>query len=160
MRSTSRASRVAVTLAASALVLAACGDDGDEEEDTDTEPTAAETSEGEGGAAATGDGTLTVGTLLPQTGSLAFLGPPEFAGVQLAVNDINEAGGVLGKDVRNTFCITAWDPGRRVSFESTGGSFPIAVTRTVEPIGDTRSRFSEDVEGDARGFYRFADPLI
>ena len=46
-----------------------------------------------------GDGALTIGTLLPQTGSLAFLGPPEFAGVELAVKDINAAGGVLGKPV-------------------------------------------------------------
>ena len=50
-------------------------------------------------AAAKGDGTLTIGTLLPQTGDLAFLGPPEFAGVQTAVDDINAAGGVLDKDV-------------------------------------------------------------
>ncbi len=46
-----------------------------------------------------GDGTLKIGTLLPQTGSLAFLGPPEFAGVDLAAKEINAAGGVLGKDV-------------------------------------------------------------
>jgi branched-chain amino acid transport system substrate-binding protein len=46
------------------------------------------------------DGELVLGTLLPQTGSLAFLGPPEFAGVDLAVQEINEAGGVLGQDVR------------------------------------------------------------
>lgn len=42
---------------------------------------------------------LQVGTLLPITGTLAFLGPPEIAGVGLAVDDINAAGGVLGKDV-------------------------------------------------------------
>lgn len=47
-----------------------------------------------------GDGTLTVGTLLPQSGDLSFLGPPEFAGVDLAVKEINEAGGVNGKDVK------------------------------------------------------------
>ena len=46
-----------------------------------------------------GDGVLKIGTLLPKTGSLAFLGPPEFAGVKLAIKEINEAGGVLGKDV-------------------------------------------------------------
>ena len=45
------------------------------------------------------DGVLSIGTLLPETGDLAFLGPPEFAGAELAVNDINEAGGVLGEDV-------------------------------------------------------------
>ncbi len=35
---------------------------------------------------------LTIGTILPQSGALAFLGPPEEAGVALAVQDINEAG--------------------------------------------------------------------
>ncbi|MEP6696321.1 MAG: ABC transporter substrate-binding protein [Pseudonocardiales bacterium] len=44
-------------------------------------------------------GPVKVGTLLPVTGSLAFLGPPEIAGVKLAVKDINAAGGVNGKDV-------------------------------------------------------------
>jgi ABC-type branched-subunit amino acid transport system substrate-binding protein len=43
---------------------------------------------------------LRIGTLLPATGSLAFLGPPEVAGVQLAVNDINAAGGVLDQPVQ------------------------------------------------------------
>jgi hypothetical protein len=44
---------------------------------------------------------LQVGTLLPETGDLAFLGPPEVAGARLAVprQDINDAGGVLGNDV-------------------------------------------------------------
>jgi len=46
-----------------------------------------------------GNGELKIGTLLPETGSLAFLGPPEFAGVDLALSEINEGGGVLGKDV-------------------------------------------------------------
>ncbi len=44
------------------------------------------------------DGTWVVGTLLPITGSLAFLGPPEVAGVQLAINDIEAAGGIPGID--------------------------------------------------------------
>jgi len=42
---------------------------------------------------------LVVGTLLPQTGDLAFLGPPEFAGVAKAVAEINAAGGVNGADM-------------------------------------------------------------
>jgi ABC-type branched-subunit amino acid transport system substrate-binding protein len=46
-----------------------------------------------------GDDVLTIGTLLPETGNLAFLGPPEIAGVQMAVADINEAGGFKGADV-------------------------------------------------------------
>lgn len=50
------------------------------------------------GTSATG-GPLTIGTLLPLTGSLAFLGPPEVAGVKLAVKDVNAGGGVNGKPV-------------------------------------------------------------
>ncbi len=45
---------------------------------------------------------LRIGSLLPTTGTLAFLGPPEIAGVDLAINEINEAGGVLGQDVTIT----------------------------------------------------------
>ncbi|HEX6148203.1 ABC transporter substrate-binding protein, partial [Nocardioides sp.] len=92
---TTRASRVAAALAAAALVLTACGGG---EEEPEASPTNDETSEA---PEPTGDGVLTVGNLLPQTGDLAFLGPPEFAGVKLAVEEINAAGGVLGQDVVN-----------------------------------------------------------
>jgi branched-chain amino acid transport system substrate-binding protein len=51
------------------------------------------------GGAAGADGVLTIGGLLPETGNLAFLGPPEIAGVNLAVQEINAAGGVNGADV-------------------------------------------------------------
>ncbi|MBW3081715.1 ABC transporter substrate-binding protein [Bifidobacterium saguinibicoloris] len=40
--------------------------------------------------------------LWPETGSLAYLAPPELAAEKLAVGDINAAGGVLGKDVTTT----------------------------------------------------------
>lgn len=83
---TTHAVKAATLAGAVALVLTACGsDDG-----------------GSGGdeTAAGGDaGPLIIGTLLPQTGTLAYLGPPEIAGVDLAVQEINEAGGVLGSDV-------------------------------------------------------------
>jgi branched-chain amino acid transport system substrate-binding protein len=48
---------------------------------------------------AKGDGVLKLGGVLPLTGALAFLSPPEIAGIDLAVKDINDAGGVLGKPV-------------------------------------------------------------
>jgi len=91
----SRAWRTAAALAAVALVLTACGQDSDTPADGDNAASASPTE----GTAKAGDGTLTIGSLLPQTGDLAFLGPPEFAGVDLAVKEINEAGGVLGKDI-------------------------------------------------------------
>ncbi|MHA7155965.1 ABC transporter substrate-binding protein [Arthrobacter sp. TMN-50] len=49
-------------------------------------------------ATTTSDTPLVLGTLLPTTGALAFLGPPEIAGTNLAIQEINEAGGVLGQD--------------------------------------------------------------
>jgi branched-chain amino acid transport system substrate-binding protein len=115
--------RLMAVLAVLALVVAACG--GGESTDTTvagvdettatTEAMADETTTTEAmddettttaadeepapAAGASVDGVLTMGTLLPVTGDLAFLGPPEVAGARLAVEDINAAGGVLGQDV-------------------------------------------------------------
>jgi ABC-type branched-subunit amino acid transport system substrate-binding protein len=90
-----RAWRAAAVLATATLVLSACGG----ETDTGKKPSKSESSDASGAPAAKGDGTLNIGSLLPQTGDLAYLGPPEFAGVDLAVKEINDAGGVLGKKV-------------------------------------------------------------
>lgn len=43
---------------------------------------------------------LRIGALLPQTGALATAGPPMFAAGELAIREINEAGGILGRDVQ------------------------------------------------------------
>jgi ABC-type branched-subunit amino acid transport system substrate-binding protein len=94
IRST-RAWRTAAVLAGASLVLTACG--GGDTDDTTEDPGSNETTSE--APEAKGDGVLRIGSLLPQTGDLAFLGPPEFAGVDLAIQDINAAGGVLGKDV-------------------------------------------------------------
>ena len=84
--------RVVATCAAAALVLTACGNESSDKKASSGSGSTTKT-------AAKGDGTLTIGTLLPQTGDLAFLGPPEFAGAQLAVNEINAAGGLKGKKI-------------------------------------------------------------
>ena len=98
--------RAVAAAGAASLALAACGSD-TSSTDTGSTPSAAGSSSASASASGssaplttnTGDGVLTIGTLLPQTGNLAFLGPPEFAGVDLAIKEINEAGGVLGKPV-------------------------------------------------------------
>jgi ABC-type branched-subunit amino acid transport system substrate-binding protein len=46
-----------------------------------------------------GSGPLRIGALLPHTGDLASAGPPMFAGAQLAVKEVNAAGGVLDRQV-------------------------------------------------------------
>ncbi len=69
-----------------------------------------------------GNGTLKIGTLLPVTGSLAFLGPPEIAGVKLAVKEINAAGGVLGK------------PAEISEGDSSDAQNPTVATQTVDRL--------------------------
>ncbi len=91
------------------MVAAACGDDDDTEASSDTTEQANGEEGGNdlapplGDAAPTctgeADGTLSIGGLLPQTGDLSFLGPPEEAGAALAVSDVNAAGGVLGQSI-------------------------------------------------------------
>jgi branched-chain amino acid transport system substrate-binding protein len=61
-----------VILTSAALVLTGCSTPG-------------------GGGGPVEDLSLKIGTALPQTGNLAFLGPPEEAGVAYAVSQINEA---------------------------------------------------------------------
>ncbi len=83
------------------LVLAACGGTG---ATTTTAAAVTTTTAAAPTTSAAPAESLTFGGLLPETGSLAFLGPPEIAGALLAVDDINAAGGVLGADV-------VWLPG-------------------------------------------------
>lgn len=89
------------------LSLAACGseDPEPEAEDTTTESTSESTptdtpelTNDKCGNGTTSADTFKVGGILPLTGNLAFLGPPEIAGVGLAVSEINAAGGVNGAE--------------------------------------------------------------
>ncbi len=99
--------KTVAVLGAASIVLAACSSDsGDTTASATAEETAAATAEET--AAATAEETaaaectspaLVLGTMLPATGDLAFLGPPEFAGVEMAVAEIDAAGGVLGAPI-------------------------------------------------------------
>jgi ABC-type branched-subunit amino acid transport system substrate-binding protein len=101
--------KAAALLAVMALAIAACGD----AEDTTEDPAATEDpaedpeedpaedpAEAPDEEAAEGDpDVLNLGYILPETGQLAFLGPPMISGVELAVQEINDAGGVLGNPI-------------------------------------------------------------
>ena len=98
--SVSRSARTAWTGIAiagvSALLLTACSSGApapsESEEPADTGD-ALPIAEGER------DLTLPLGTILPQSGALAFLGPPEEAGVQLGADDVNAADSGLSVEV-------------------------------------------------------------
>ncbi|MFM8515872.1 MAG: ABC transporter substrate-binding protein [Actinomycetota bacterium] len=100
--------KAVAVLGVASLALAACssGNEAATEETAAAETTeeaapAEETATAEETAAeeACANTTLVVGSLLPATGDLAFLGPPEFAGVEKAIAEIDAAGGVLGQPV-------------------------------------------------------------
>ncbi|MEM9513790.1 MAG: ABC transporter substrate-binding protein [Actinomycetota bacterium] len=98
-----RIPKVIAALSAFAIVAAACGDDDDSSSDTtaeastDTTEASPETTEAspettEGGGGGGGDASFVIGTVLPESGALAFLGPPQIEGVQLAADDLAAAG--------------------------------------------------------------------
>ncbi|UMG92141.1 ABC transporter substrate-binding protein [Nocardioides sp. TF02-7] len=90
------------------LALTACGSEddggdgggggGDNNADSPSSDAAASLTNDECAANATSADAFVAGGILPLTGTLAYLGPPEIAGVGLAVSDINAAGGVNGAD--------------------------------------------------------------
>ncbi len=94
-----RTAQLLAISAAAALVLSSCGGSDNSSSNAGDNTSSSPTEDTTSSAAPTGNGVLKIGTLLPQTGDLAYLGPPEFAGVDLAIKEINDAGGVLGKPV-------------------------------------------------------------
>jgi uncharacterized membrane protein len=64
----------------------------------------------------------------------------------------------LGKDVRTTFEVTALEQERLVTIRSLpGSSFPLTITRKLNPIEAQRCLVTEIAGGDVSGFYRVAE---
>lgn len=72
-------------VASMSLSLAACGGTSGSEES--------------GGGDSGSDDPIVIGTISPNTGSLAAYGTGIITGVELAVEEINAAGGILGRQV-------------------------------------------------------------
>jgi hypothetical protein len=66
----------------------------------------------------------------------------------------------LGRDVVTTFGVVAHDADRSITIESRQSSFPIKVTRTVEPLGANRSRVTAHIVGEPGRFFRFLGPFL
>lgn len=68
---------------------------------------------------------------------------------------------MLGRPVRSTFEVTGFDPGHLISIATLESTFPIQVTRTVEPLADGRSRVTASVGGGPEGLVgRLTAPLM
>ena len=66
----------------------------------------------------------------------------------------------LGKTIETHFEVTAVEPGRSISIESTVSTFPIQVTRSVEALGPGRSRVTAHVRGQPTGWMKLFAPLV
>ncbi|MFM9876890.1 MAG: ABC transporter substrate-binding protein [Rhodoglobus sp.] len=82
-----------------------------------------------------GDGVLRIGTILPASGTYAFLGPAQAAGVTLAVKEINDAGGVNGAPVE----LLSRDSGDASSTKSEAALADLVANKVDVVIGPTSS---------------------
>jgi branched-chain amino acid transport system substrate-binding protein len=96
--------------------------------------------------AVTGDGVLRIGTLFPTSGTFSFIGAGQVAGVEAAVREINEAGGVNGMPVE-VFHRNSGD----ATTETAEASYADLLTKGVDVvIGPSSSVLAE----------RLVDPVI
>lgn len=65
----------------------------------------------------------------------------------------------MGRPVRSSFEVTEFEPGRKISISTIESSFPIQVTRTVDDLGDGRSRVRAEISGGPGGVMRLLSPL-
>lgn len=79
--------------AAAAIALVGCSSSG-------SAATTSASSSATSGSAAAGGPPIVLGAVVPLTGSSAAIGPYMQNGAQLAINDINAAGGVLGRQLK------------------------------------------------------------
>ena len=66
----------------------------------------------------------------------------------------------VGRKIDTHFVVTEIDPGRSISIESTVSTFPIQVTRSVEPIGDDRCRVTAHIRGQPTGVLKLFSGMV
>jgi hypothetical protein len=65
----------------------------------------------------------------------------------------------MGRPVRSRFLVTEHTPGYSITIETVESTFPITVTRTVEPIDGGHSRVIAEIGGSPSGILAVVAPL-
>ncbi len=65
----------------------------------------------------------------------------------------------MGKKIVTTFEVTEFEPPSRIRIESVVSTFPLDITRTVEPTA-TGSRVTAHVKGEPGGLMRLFNPIM
>jgi ligand-binding SRPBCC domain-containing protein len=66
----------------------------------------------------------------------------------------------LGRSFETPFEVIVHDPPRRHTDRSRGGPFPQEYTHIIEEVEGGGTRLTEVMEGEPRGFFRLAGPLL
>ena len=66
----------------------------------------------------------------------------------------------LGRPIHTHFRVTEFDPGRRISIESTQSTFPIQVTRSVDPLAAARCRVTAHIRGQPTGLLKLFGGMV
>lgn len=67
----------------------------------------------------------------------------------------------MGRDIRSTFVVTSYEPGRLIAIKSVESTFPIQVERRVVSTGQGSSQVSARIRGGPeRGFFQLLEPLM
>ena len=66
----------------------------------------------------------------------------------------------MGRRIDTHFKVTGYEPGESISIESTVSTFPIQVTRSVEPIDDKTSRVTAHIRGQPTGLLKLFSGMV
>lgn len=66
----------------------------------------------------------------------------------------------LGRRIDTHFRVSEYEAGRQISIESTRSTFPIQVTRSVEPLGGGRCRVTAHIRGQPTGILKLFSGMV
>lgn len=80
-------------------------------------------------------------------------------GRELGATYMQEAS-FLGRSIETHFRVTDYEAGRRISIQSTKSTFPIQVTRSVEPLDAQRCRVTAHIRGQPSGVMKLFGGMV
>lgn len=66
----------------------------------------------------------------------------------------------MGRQIDTHFEVTAFEPGQSISIASTQSTFPIQVTRSVEPLTEGSCRVSAHIRGQPKGLLKLFGGMV
>ncbi|MGI9611061.1 MAG: SRPBCC family protein [Acidimicrobiia bacterium] len=71
----------------------------------------------------------------------------------------DQVAGFAGRPIVTSFEVSEFEPGRRIRIVSTKSTFPLDITREVEPIDEGSCKVTATVTGEPSGLLKLLDPI-